>query len=311
MRLLWLPDVLRDAGLNVRTYPGWQTRGADSWGPLRGQICHATAGSRTSTDAGETRTLWETGSTSAPVPISQLYLSRSGTWWVGASGRCNHVLVGDKGPHRGWGNSVLLGIEAQNDNRGEPWSAAQLDSYQRGCAAICRQMGWPAGVTVGHHEHQNGKSDPLGIDMAAFRRAVADLIEGDDDMATPEENAKALLDARVKSRVTGKDVKVGDSILAGTHAYAHRLHEVVPSQLAAILAAVAGDDAVEAMRAELERAAEAERAERAAELAPLHAALEVAAAERAELRVLIGQVQSGEISAAAVVDMLADRLGRD
>jgi hypothetical protein len=177
MRALWLPDVLRGAGLTVNLYPGWSDRGADTdanpYGPLRGVICHATAGARTSTDDGEMRVLWVTGSTSAPAPISQLYLSRSGQWWVGATGRCNHVRIGDKGPHQGFGNDALIGVEAQNDNRGEPWSALMLDSYQRGVAAICARQGWPASVAVAHREHQTGKSDPFGVDMVAFRLAVA------------------------------------------------------------------------------------------------------------------------------------------
>lgn len=189
MRLLWLPDVLRAAGLVVHEYPGWKTRGSAEWGPdtrnsdwrlpLRGVVCHATAGNRHSTDAGETKVLWITGSTSAPAPISQLYLSRSGEWTVGASGRCNHVLRGDKsGIHRGFGNYQLLGIEAQNDNRGEPWSADMVEAYRRGVAAICAKMGWSAQVVVGHAEHQSGKTDPLGVDMDAFREAVDDLLDG-------------------------------------------------------------------------------------------------------------------------------------
>lgn len=191
MRISWLPDVLRAAGLVVNTYPGWQTRGSEQWGPLVGVVCHATAGSRTSTDAGEMRVLWETGSTSAPVPISQLYLSRSGAWWVGATGRCNHVLVGTQGPLRGYGNASLIGIEAANDNRGEPWSAHMLDSYQRGVAAICRQMGWGADRVVAHREHQSDKSDPFGIDMQAFRAAVARLIR--EAPSTEEDEMKGIL----------------------------------------------------------------------------------------------------------------------
>jgi hypothetical protein len=178
MRLTWLPDVLRSAGLTVRTYPGWETRGSSSWGPLRGIVCHATAGARNSSDAGEMRVLWETGSSTAPVPISQLYLSRSGVWTVGASGLCYHVLPGQKGPHVGYGNPALIGVEAANDNRGEPWPAAQVDAYVRGVAAICRYMGWTANVVVGHREHQTDKTDPFGIDMQEFRRRVAGLLAG-------------------------------------------------------------------------------------------------------------------------------------
>src|SRR5690554_499132 len=193
MRLLWLPDVLRKAGLTVHEYAGWKSRGYSDFGAdasvgprqLMGVICHATAGSRSSTDAGETRVLWVTGSLSAPAPIAQLYLSRSGEWWVGASGRCNHVAfsqVRPTSPLAGAGNSQLIGIEAANDNRGEPWPAVQLDSYQRGVAAICRYMGWEAWRVLGHAEHQFGRAnnEPCGIDMSAFRAAVARLIEEDD-----------------------------------------------------------------------------------------------------------------------------------
>ena len=187
MRLPWLPDVLRAAGLDVDVYPGWETRGGESWGPLRGVICHATASSHSSTDAGDMRVLWVTGSVTAPAPISQCFLSRTGRWVVGATGRCNHVLVGDKGPHKGFGNSALIGVEAQNDNRGEPWSAHMLDSYVRGVAAICAHQGWAAGMAVAHREHQTGKSDPLGIDMAQFRAGVQAALSGGDDM-TPEEH---------------------------------------------------------------------------------------------------------------------------
>lgn len=188
MRLLWLPDVLRSAGLTVDTFPGWESRGAEQWGPIRGIVCHATAGARNSSDAAEMRVLWETGSATAPVPIAQLYLSRSGRWTVGASGMCYHVLTGQRGPHVGYGNGALIGVEAANDNRGEPWPDAQVNAYIRGVAAICRHMGWSADVVVGHREHQNDKTDPFGIDMNEFRSAV-DLLLTEEDMPVIVQNA--------------------------------------------------------------------------------------------------------------------------
>lgn len=179
MRLLWLVDVLRAAGLPVYEVAGWRDRGGSTFEP-RGIVCHATAGSATSTDAGEIHVLL-TGSNSAPPPIAQLYLSRTGAWHVVASGRCNHALTGQPGtPLAGVGNSGLIGVEAQNDNRGQPWPAAQVASYRRGVAAICAKMGWPVTRVVAHREHQpSGKTDPHGIDMRAFRAAVADLMNGD------------------------------------------------------------------------------------------------------------------------------------
>lgn len=191
MRLLWLPTVLRAAGLAVYEVPGWQTRGGDTFDP-KGGICHATAGSATSTDAGEINVLLY-GSNSAPPPIAQLYLSRSGAFHVVASGRCNHALTGQPGtPLQGLGNANLIGIEAQNNNAGQAWTDAQLGAYVRGCAAIARKMGWNASRWIAHREHQpSGKTDPVGIDMSRFRADVAALIanpgstgtHGGEDMA--------------------------------------------------------------------------------------------------------------------------------
>ncbi|WP_431976190.1 peptidoglycan recognition protein family protein [Micromonospora haikouensis] len=194
-RLNWLPEVLRTAGLTVHEYDGrehdgktWKNRGSDSWGPIEGITVHETRGSRTSTDAGELRVL-VTGSSSAPPPIAQLYLSRSGEWWVVASGRCNHNLVGWSGPNEGLGNSRLLGIEAQHA-QGEPWTAVQYDSYARGVAALVRKLGISVGRVAGHKEHQpwpapagqtSTKSDPE-FDMTKFRAAVAAELAGGDDV---------------------------------------------------------------------------------------------------------------------------------
>lgn len=192
-RLLWLPDVLHGAGLTVHLVDGWRERGSSTFTP-KGLICHATAGSRTSTDAGEIRVLLE-GSETAPAPIAQLYLGRNGHWHVVASGRCNHARTGWGGPLEGLGNTNLIGVEAANDNKGEPWPAVQVDAYQRGVAAICRRMGWTAGRNIAaHREHQPGaKTDPHGIDMKKFRTRVTALLNGeDDDMPTAEEIAKAV-----------------------------------------------------------------------------------------------------------------------
>ena len=174
MRATWLPSVLQAAGLRVELYDGWEARGSESWGPLKGIVVHATAG-RLARDV-DMRLLWQTGSATAPAPISQLYLERDGTWVVGASGKCNHALTGKAGLLKGVGNSGLIGIEGANDNRGEPWPAAQYDSYTRGVAAICRHMGWTQNNVTGHKEHQPGdKSDPT-FDMNSFRAQVAALI---------------------------------------------------------------------------------------------------------------------------------------
>jgi N-acetylmuramoyl-L-alanine amidase len=199
---LWLPGVLRAAGLTVVEVPGWQDRTGDDSGDGTGNyhpiglICHATAGSRTSTPDGELHTLL-TGSTSAPAPIAQTMLDRQGRWYVVAAGVCWHALKGWGGPLAGYGNYSLIGVEAMNDNRGEPWPAEQYASYARGVAAICRHQGWsPAHQVAGHKEHQPGdKTDPT-FSMTTFRLDVVEQINrlnGDDMPFAQDRDAVAVM----------------------------------------------------------------------------------------------------------------------
>ncbi|MEE6311951.1 N-acetylmuramoyl-L-alanine amidase [Plantactinospora veratri] len=182
MRLLWLADVLRSAGLTVHEVGGWRSRGSTSFDP-HGIMCHETRGSLRSTDAGEIYVLLN-GSATAPPPIAQLYLSRTGHWHVIASGRCNHVRVGWAGPFKGVGNSGLIGIEAQHA-LGEPWTDRQYESYVRGVRALRDRTGWGIG---GHKEHQPAgyghpsvKTDP-SFNMNQFRRDVAAASSGGENI---------------------------------------------------------------------------------------------------------------------------------
>lgn len=192
-RLLWLPEVLANAGLTVHLYDGWKTRGADSFGPVKGIVCHGTAGSLTSTDAGELRVLAITGSSSAPaVPISQLYLSRSGDWWVVASGTATGVKTGTGGPLIGLGDDAVLQIEAQHSTT-EPWTDVQYQSYVRGVAALVAHRATDYAVTVdrvvGHGEHQPGEKTDPWFNMTNFRRRVAAILLGE-SMTALEDWAK-------------------------------------------------------------------------------------------------------------------------
>lgn len=267
MRALWLADVLRAASLIVREVSGWRERGSSEWGPdtsnpsyrmpLQGVVCHATAGGRGARAEDEIRVLLN-GSTTAPPPIAQLYLARDGTYHVVASGRCNHALTGWAGPLKGYGNYQLIGIEAGNDNRGEPWPAVQLDAYYWGVAALCRKLDVPASRVAGHKEHQpyppppwttSTKSDPVGIDMAQFRRRVAALIE-EDDMSAAE-----VWQYEIRNPNTGKNQAAEERFMAMA-TKVHQLSKVGPELLAghaAILAAVGGEDVAATVRAELDR----------------------------------------------------------
>lgn len=184
MRLTWLADALRAAGCTVVEVDGWKTRGSDEFDPV-GVTWHATAGSRKATAQGEVNVILH-GSTSAPPPIAQLMIWRDGTVYVCAAGRCNHNKVGWAGPNKGLGNTRLFGIEMANDNSGEPWPEVQLDAARRATAAVMRRLrADPMKRLAGHYEHQpykgrpagetSTKSDPLGVDMAAERKRVADI----------------------------------------------------------------------------------------------------------------------------------------
>lgn len=175
---LWIPQVLRDAGLTVIEVPGWQTRtttndsGDPSFFEPQGLIVHETRGSATSTDAGEINVMIN-GREGLSGPIAHVYLSRTGYWHMVTAGKSNHVKTGWGGPFRGLGNSRLLGIEAQHAT-GEPWTPLQYLSYIRGVAAILEHTGW---TVAGHFEHQPGdKTDPA-FNMETFRAQVKDVIE--------------------------------------------------------------------------------------------------------------------------------------
>ncbi len=170
MRVLWLPDVLRAAGLTVVETAGWQTRGYEL-DAVEGVGAHHTASPSTSTLATNLHVVTN-GNAVAPGPIAQLLLWRDGTFYVIASGRANHAGAG--GPLGSWlpasvpgvvspANRRTLGIEAVNSGVGEVWSPAMLDAYEIGTAAILRHIGHGADRAFTHQEYApTRKIDPAG-----------------------------------------------------------------------------------------------------------------------------------------------------
>lgn len=174
--LTWLPAVLFDAGLHVALQPGWETRGHREMGPVRGVICHHTAGAK----AGNMPSLGVliNGRPDLSGPLSQLGLGRDGTWYVVAAGLCFHA---GKGEWKGitTGNTNFIGIEAENTGRpDDPWPKAQLDSYARGVAAILRHVGAPSAMCAGHKEYAlpPGRKDDPDFNMPAFRATVDTIL---------------------------------------------------------------------------------------------------------------------------------------
>jgi peptidoglycan hydrolase-like protein with peptidoglycan-binding domain len=181
--LIWLPDVLKRAGLKVAPVPGWEERGRGDVGPIFGVICHHTAGGLNGNmpSLGVIRD----GREDLHGPLSQLGLGRDGTYYVIAAGRCNHAGPGTWN-QRTHGNANFIGIEAENTglSNDSPWPAVQLDAYARGVAAILKHLELDAQCCAGHREFalpRGRKSDP-SFDMITFRKTVARLI---DDQTEP------------------------------------------------------------------------------------------------------------------------------
>jgi hypothetical protein len=180
--LLWLPGILRAAGLIVNEVPGWQNRGHGDEGKVLGVLCHHTCGPLHG-DLPDLNVLID-GRPDLGGPLCNLGLGRSGQYWMIAAGKGWHAGGGN------WqgitdGNAHLIGIEAENigtsDRQGnplEPWPAVQMDAYKRGCAAILRHIGALPIMCAGHKEYAlpHGRKDDPNFDMVAFRRDVAALM---------------------------------------------------------------------------------------------------------------------------------------
>jgi LysM repeat protein len=183
-----LADVLRGAGLTVTEMDGWTGRQRGGAGYNRrpvGIIVHHTASGSSWDGQQDAEYL---AKKSAVAPMANLYLDRSGRWWVLAAGATN--TNGKGGP---WGNigadsanSKVIGIEAGNNGVGEAWPDAMQTSYVAGVAALAEHYGIETGNVLAHHEWApTRKVDPAGPsrfgtvngsgswDMDAFRREVS------------------------------------------------------------------------------------------------------------------------------------------
>lgn len=184
-----LPQVLRDAGLNVQTWQGWETRSRSSGGYDKVWaigVHHDAISTGTSLNT-RCRNAWES---SPDRPIGAMWLHTDGTYMVGAAGATN--TQGKGGPYNvskgtiplDAGNRYMLSIEASNNGVGEVWPAVQQDAYRRGCAALCRWLGLdPNRDVVAHFEWTTRKIDPAGNsdyavggakwNMGRFRQDIA------------------------------------------------------------------------------------------------------------------------------------------
>ena len=179
-KALWLADVLRAAGLTVTEEPGWKTRGRPGAFTPMGVLLHHTSSNPRGGDLAALSTVRDgRPRDNLPGPLSQLMLGRDGGWHVVAAGRCNHA---GRGKWRGLtsGNRDLIGVEAENDGRGEVWPERQLTSYARGVAALLAHLKADDSMAAGHKEFalpKGRKVDPT-FDMVDMRADVAAIMGG-------------------------------------------------------------------------------------------------------------------------------------
>lgn len=177
--LIWLPDVLRNAGLKVALVDGWQNRGRGDMGSIQGVICHHTATNRDGNMP--TLDLLIRGRSDLPGPLAQLGLGKDGTFYVVAAGRANHAGPGN---WRGLtsGNTNFIGIEAENSGLAAnfPWPTVQMDAYRRGVAAILARIGKGPEFCCGHKEYAlpSGRKPDPSFNMNTFRASVAAVLNG-------------------------------------------------------------------------------------------------------------------------------------
>lgn len=178
--LAWMPEALQRAGLTVNLVDGWATRGhGDMPGPVKGVLCHHTAGPLGHGDAPSLGVVRD-GTATLKGPLAHLVLGRSGTFYVVAAGLAYHAGKG-QWPSIGTdnGNAHLIGIEAENTGlENDPWPQEQLVAYARGSAALLKHIGAPASMCLGHKEWAPGRKVDPSFPMVPFREAVARHMAG-------------------------------------------------------------------------------------------------------------------------------------
>lgn len=199
---------LRGWGLNVQERINWQNRGRPYNFYPRAIMCHHTAsGSMSGNFASENVVV--NGRSDLSGPLCHILLGRDGTVKLIAAGYANHAGYG--GPRAGipanQGNTYSIGIEAENNGVGEPWSKAQLNAYYRLCAALLQWIGSnDVSKVIGHKEWTSRKIDPAGINMDTFRANVQRALNDGS-------NVKTLRLSRLKRGKRNQDVRALKRVL--------------------------------------------------------------------------------------------------
>ena len=176
--LLNLPTWLREGGLNVEEYPGWETRSRSSGGY---DAVWAIGVHHTASNTSPANDLNYMLKNADAKPIGALYLSRDGTVTVCAAGATN--TQGKGGPYKtskgtipkDAGNRYFLSIEAANAGTGEEWPEVQQVAYAKMCHVLVTKLGLNWGDIVAHFEWTSRKYDPAGNSKYATGGALWDM----------------------------------------------------------------------------------------------------------------------------------------
>lgn len=184
-RALWLPDVLRAAGLPVEVVPEFRYAGKE---PERwlAMVDHHTASNRNSGPR-PALGIVRNGRPDVPGPLCNLLLDRRGIHVCIASGAANHPGVSYLPLNGGISSGVkywALGREIELDGIGEPFptDGPQHEAMVVGNAAICTYLGIDPGTGLWDHKSicrpVGRKIDVRPYDLAAGRTAVARRMTG-------------------------------------------------------------------------------------------------------------------------------------
>jgi peptidoglycan hydrolase-like protein with peptidoglycan-binding domain len=183
-RALWLPDVLKDAGLKVEVVPGWEARGKEpkEW---VAQVNHHTASNRRSPRPA--LGIVTNGRPDVPGPLANTLPDRNGIIVVVASGAANHPGVSWI-PHKGGISTGVkywtIGHEIELDGVGEPFpvNGRQYEAVSIMNAAICTYLGHVPLHDLTTHEviarPRGRKVDPRPYDLPDAQRRVAARMTG-------------------------------------------------------------------------------------------------------------------------------------
>lgn len=183
---VWLPEVLRAFGVQVKEMSGWKDWGHGDFGAIEGVIVHHTAGATTPASY-IARNPGVGGGLSSQIHLGRdgvatlcgagiAYHAGDGVMWNGKAGNAQTA----NGKWGAVGNVLMIGIEAVNAGDGsQVWPEVQMDAYHRIVAAIVWYLGLPLQSVQGHKEYARpvGRKIDPNFNMDTFRANVKKYVD--------------------------------------------------------------------------------------------------------------------------------------